>query len=170
MMRSLDVLIAMVSHVTLKKDNQMTLMQGVRTFITDIKTRKKAYKLLALLVQNYELTEGISELAAINKEISPIVEAQATKQRLVLIRAYVEQIKKFANDSSKECKLEQVGEMLKQFIIELIGAMTNTNLKIRHLAQSLFTDINVLMRAKFNAVNQLFTIILVGMAGSKAST
>lgn len=47
--------------------------------------------------------------------------------------------------------------------------MTNSNLKIRLLAQTIFSDINVLMRTKLNAVNQLFTIILVGMAGSNPS-
>ena len=48
--------------------------------------------------------------------------------------------------------------------------MTNTNIKIRSLAQEIFTDICFLMRCKFNAVNQLFTIILVGLAGNNAST
>ena len=60
--------------------------------------------------------------------------------------------------------------MLKQFVIELISAMTNSNLKVRQVAQNLFKEINTLMRAKFNAVNQLFTIILVGIAGQNQST
>lgn len=48
--------------------------------------------------------------------------------------------------------------------------MTNTNLKIRGLAQEVFSEISTLMRCKFNAVNQLFTIILVGLAGNKPQT
>lgn len=34
----------------------------------------------------------------------------------------------------------------------------------------MFTDICTLMREKFNAVNQLFSIILVGLAGNKTHT
>ena len=48
--------------------------------------------------------------------------------------------------------------------------MTNTNQKIRGIAQAIFSEISYLMRCKFNAVNQLFTIILVGLAGNKAQT
>jgi hypothetical protein len=37
-------------------------MQGIRTFINDYQTKKKAYKLLAKIVEKYELEEGITEL------------------------------------------------------------------------------------------------------------
>jgi hypothetical protein len=63
-----------------------------------------------------------------------------------------------------------VGELLRHYIIELITAMTNTNIKIRSIAQEIFSEISILMRCKFNAVNQLFTIILVGLAGNKPQT
>jgi len=63
-----------------------------------------------------------------------------------------------------------VGSLLNHYIIELITAMTNTNLKLRGIAQQIFTDICEIMRVKFKAVNQLFTIILVGLAGNKTQT
>lgn len=37
-------------------------MQGIKVFISDFKTKKKAYKLLALIVEKYEMDQGISEL------------------------------------------------------------------------------------------------------------
>ena len=55
-------------------------------------------------------------------------------------------------------------------MIELINSMTNSNLKIRSLAQKIFSDICEIMRRRFNAVNQLFTIILVGLAANKPHT
>jgi hypothetical protein len=61
------------------------------------------------------------------------MEGQATKQRLRLVKAYIQQIKNFTK-TNKECTLDQVGELLRHYIIELITAMTNTNLKIRGLA------------------------------------
>jgi len=48
--------------------------------------------------------------------------------------------------------------------------MTNTNLKIRGLAQEVFSDVCTIMRVNFNAVNQLFTIILIGLTGNKPHT
>ena len=67
---------------------------------------------------------------------------------------------------NKDCPLDQVAGLLKHYIIELINSMSNTNLKIRVLAQDIFTKISTLMRCKLNAVNNLFTIILVGLAGN----
>ena len=58
-LRSLDVLIAMMDQVKLKKENQMVLMQGIKVFINDYKTKNKAYKLLSLIVKKYELDNGI---------------------------------------------------------------------------------------------------------------
>lgn len=167
--KRLDVLIAILEEVKLNKQNQIIMMQGIKSFIADSKTKKKAYKLLARLVEKYELENGISELVSIHQEITPLVEGTATKPRLILIKAYVQHIKTFL-DENKECPLEQVGSLLKHYIIELINAITNSNLKIRSLAQDIFSEICTLMRCKFNAVNQLFTIILVGLAGNKPQT
>ena len=144
-------------------------MSGIKIFLNDFTTKKKAYKLLAKIVENYDLENGIEELNQIHQELTPLVEGHATKQRLRLINAYIKQIKNFI-DEDKECTLESVGNLLKHYIIELINSMTNSNLKIRNLAQGIFSDICIIMRERFNAVNQLFTIILVGLAGNKAST
>jgi hypothetical protein len=37
-------------------------MEGIKCFITDFKTKKKAYKLLARIVEKYELQDGLSEI------------------------------------------------------------------------------------------------------------
>jgi len=94
-LKNFDVLIAIMDQVKLKKDNQIVLMQGIKIFINDFKTKKKAYKLLAKIVERYELESGISELVQIHQELTPLVEGQTTKQRLRLIKAYIEQIKNF---------------------------------------------------------------------------
>lgn len=89
-LKNFDVLIAIMDQVKLKKDNQIVLMQGIKAFINDFKTKKKAYKLLAKIVEKYELENGISELVQIHQELTPLIEGQTTKQRLRLIKAYVE--------------------------------------------------------------------------------
>ena len=141
-------------------------MQGIKIFINDFKTKKKAYKLLAKIVEKYQLENGLQELLQIHQEVTPLVEGQATKPRLRLINAYICQMKNFI-ENNQDVSLDQVQAVLKQYIVELINAMTNTNLKIRGLAESIFKDICSIMRVKFNAVNQLLGIILVGLAGNK---
>jgi hypothetical protein len=54
-------------------------MKGIKIFINDFKTKKKAYKLLARIVERYELDQGIGELVQIHKELTPLIEGQATK-------------------------------------------------------------------------------------------
>lgn len=88
--RNLDVLIAMLEKVKLNRTNQVNLMQGIKIFLSDFKTKKKAYKLLAKIVEKYEIETNISEIVQIDQEITPLVEAQATKPRLRLINAYIQ--------------------------------------------------------------------------------
>jgi hypothetical protein len=87
--RNLDVLIAMLEKVKLNRSNQVQLMQGIKVFLNDFKTKKKGYKLLARIVEKYEIEKSISEIVQIDQEITPLVEAQATKPRLRLINAYI---------------------------------------------------------------------------------
>lgn len=61
-LRQMDILIALMERVKLKKDNQISLMQGIKVFLNDFKTKKKAYKLLARIVEKYELQDGLNEL------------------------------------------------------------------------------------------------------------
>jgi len=169
-LRNVDVLFALMQKVKLNKENQLVMMQGVKVFIEDYRTKKKAYKLMARIVEKHELDNGVQELIQIHQGLTSMVEGQNSKQRLTLIRAYVKQIEKCAEGEHGQCTLQDVGDLLKTYIIELINAMTNTNLKMRTLAQEIFTSICLLMRCKFNAINQLFTIILVGLAGNNQST
>ena len=57
-LKNLDVIIAILGQVKLNKQNQLVLMKGIRVFITDFKTKKKAYKLLAKIVEKYEIEDG----------------------------------------------------------------------------------------------------------------
>lgn len=56
---------------------------------------------------------------------------------------------------------------MKHYIVELIGAINNCNPKVRSQARELFVEICEVMRVDLNSMNQLFVIILVGLAGKK---
>ena len=75
---------AMMEKVKLTKDNYMSLMKGLKEFIQCHATQKQAYKLLAKIIEKYEL-ENLQELVQIQKEINPLLVGQASKQRVMLI-------------------------------------------------------------------------------------
>lgn len=54
-------------------------MTGIKIFLNDFQTKKKAYKLLAKIVENYDLENGIEELSQIHEEITPMIEGNSTK-------------------------------------------------------------------------------------------
>lgn len=58
----MDVLFSLMQKTKLNKDNQLTLMQGIKGFIQDPRTKKKAYKLMAKIIEKYHLDNGIEEL------------------------------------------------------------------------------------------------------------
>lgn len=77
--QKLDVLIAMMEKVVLKKrENYLSLMTGVKVFIADSSTQKRGYKLLARIIEKYEL-QSVEELYEIREEITPLMRGQATK-------------------------------------------------------------------------------------------
>lgn len=51
----------MMEKVKLKKENYVALMKGLKVFIDNSTTQKQAYKLLAKIIEKYEI-ESISEL------------------------------------------------------------------------------------------------------------
>jgi hypothetical protein len=53
--RELEVMRAMMEKVKLKKENYMSLMKGLKEFIICHGTQKQAYKLLAKIIEKYEL-------------------------------------------------------------------------------------------------------------------
>ena len=57
----LDILIAMMEKVKLKRENYLTLMSGVKVFLRSGAAQKRAYKLLAKVIEKYELT-SVDEL------------------------------------------------------------------------------------------------------------
>lgn len=54
----------MMEKVKLKKQNYITLMKGLKVFIDDKNTQKYGYKLLAKIIEKYEL-QDINELFTI---------------------------------------------------------------------------------------------------------
>ena len=62
--RELEVLKAIMEKVKLKKENYITLMKGMNTFIHGRDTQKQAYKLLAMVIEKYEIA-NVSELMQI---------------------------------------------------------------------------------------------------------
>lgn len=87
-MLRLDVLLAMMEKVKLKKENQLTLMSGVKVFVDDRQTQKKGYRVLSRIIEKFEL-ESIDELIQIKEEITPMMKGQPTKQRLHLIKSFI---------------------------------------------------------------------------------
>ena len=51
----------MLEKVKLKKENYVAMMKGLKTFMDKSATQKHAYKLLARIIEKYEL-ENIQEL------------------------------------------------------------------------------------------------------------
>ena len=58
----MDVLFALMQKTKLKKENQLAMMKGIKAFIEDTRTKKRAYKLMARIVEKYELDNGVQEL------------------------------------------------------------------------------------------------------------
>ena len=56
-LRRFDVLISLIEKVKLKKENQMSLLQGIKALIQDGRTKKKAYKLMAGVVKRFEFED-----------------------------------------------------------------------------------------------------------------
>jgi DNA integrity scanning protein DisA with diadenylate cyclase activity len=54
-MLQLDILIALMEKVKLKKENYVALMRGVKTFVDDRNTQKKGYRILTKIVERFDL-------------------------------------------------------------------------------------------------------------------
>jgi hypothetical protein len=67
-----------MDQVKLKKENYIEVMRGVRLFVTDKQTQKKGYKILAKVIDKFELS-NLAELVEIKTEITPMMKGQATK-------------------------------------------------------------------------------------------
>lgn len=60
-------------------------------------------------------------------------------------------------------------EILKLVIIDLIGGYSSSNNKLRALAETVFSSLFDLL-SSMSVLPQLFQLLLVGFAGTKAST
>ena len=69
-------------------------MRGVKLLVNDRQSQKKGYKILAKVIEKYEI-EKIEDLGQIKNEITPLMKGQATKQRLNLIKAFLQAAQKF---------------------------------------------------------------------------
>ena len=87
-MLQLDVLIAILEKVRLKRENYITLMQNVKVFTDERQTQKKGYKILAKVIERFEL-HSLDDIAEIKQTITPIMKGQANKERILLIASFV---------------------------------------------------------------------------------
>ena len=55
----------MMEKVKLKKENYISLMKGLKDFINNSSTQKISYKILAKIIEKYDVTQ-FSELFQIN--------------------------------------------------------------------------------------------------------
>ena len=62
----------MMEKVKLKKENYIALMKGLKVFIDNSSSQKFAYKLLAKIIEKYEL-ENLGELFQIQQELNPLL-------------------------------------------------------------------------------------------------
>jgi hypothetical protein len=62
----------MMEKVKLNKANYVSVMRGVKVFVNDKQTQKKGYKILAKVIEKYEV-ESIAELSEIKNEITPMM-------------------------------------------------------------------------------------------------
>ncbi len=82
----------------------------------------------------------------------------------MLIQSYVLQMNKF-----KESSPALMIDILKTVVIDLITGYSSPNNKLRTLSEEVFTSIFNLLN-ELKALPQLFQLLLVGFAGTKAST
>lgn len=71
-MLQLDIIIALMEKVKLKKENYVALMRGVKIFVDDKATQKKGYKILTKVVERFDL-ESFEQLVEIKTEITPLM-------------------------------------------------------------------------------------------------
>ena len=125
------MLIAILEKVSLKRENYLTLMQHVKVFVEDRQTQKKGYKILARVIERFELT-SLDDIVEIKQTITPIMKGQANKDRIVLINSFINAVKQVCekNESSVEAgdsRMAQAVELLRSFVIEIIAAIRNSN-------------------------------------------
>ena len=77
-MLQLDLLIALMEKVKLKKENYVALMQGVKIFVDDRLTQKRGYRILTKIIERFDL-ESFDQLIEIKQGITPMMKGQATK-------------------------------------------------------------------------------------------
>ena len=62
-----------MEKVKLKKENYIELMKGNKNFLKVHSTQKKAHKMIAKVIEKYEI-ENIKELFEIHKELNPLID------------------------------------------------------------------------------------------------
>jgi hypothetical protein len=114
--------------------------------------------------------QSIDELAEIRAEVTPMMQGSPSKQRLHLVKAYIEALIKFSTESDKNAEtLKKVTDLIRAMIVELITAINNSNFKIRKLSEEIFLRISYLL-SLFDASAQLLQILLVGFASNSPQT
>ena len=136
-MHQLDVLIAILEKVRLKRENYISLMQHVKVFVDDRVTQKKGYKILSKVIERFELG-NLDEIAEIKERILPMMKGSANKERITLISSFINAMRQVPRQAGDQAQLAKTIELMRSFVIELIGCFNNSNQKIRTGAQETF--------------------------------
>ena len=136
-MHQLDVLIAILEKVRLKRENYISLMQHVKVFVDDRVTQKKGYKILSKVIERFELGD-LDEIAEIKERILPMMKGSANKERITLISSFINAMRQVPRQAGDQAQLAKTIELMRSFVIELIGCFNNSNQKIRTGAQETF--------------------------------
>ena len=126
----------------------------MKVFADDRSTQKKAYKILAKVVERFELT-GLDEITEIKQTIIPLMKGQASKDRVVLINSFINAVSEITKNAQGVANLAQTIELLRPFVVELISAIRNSNQKIRTAAQDAFLAMARIL-SSYQALPQLF--------------
>lgn len=74
-------------------------MQHVKIFAEDRQTQKKGYKILAKVIERFEL-DSLDNIVEIKQTITPIMRGQTNKDRINLIKSFINAVKKVEKDTT----------------------------------------------------------------------
>ena len=72
-------------------------MTNVKIFVSEKQTQKKGYKILAKVIERFEL-HSLDDIAEIKTVITPIMAGSANKERINLINSFINAVAQIQKD------------------------------------------------------------------------
>ena len=92
---------------------------------------------MAKIIERFEM-QSLENISEIKTTILPIMRGQTNKDRINLIKSFINAVQKIDKDTGDQTQQQQTCELLRSFVIELISAINNSNQKVRLGAQEAF--------------------------------